>query len=344
MLKKLIKPNVKKLKSYSVPKIPYKVKLDANESPYDFALDKKILSSIKINRYPDPEAKELRKFLARKWNVKTGNILHGNGSDELIYYLIVAFGGPVLYPTPTFSMYAIISKAIGEDTIEIPLDKEFDLDIDKIIDSINKYKPKIIFLSTPNNPTGNSFSIDKMLIIIEESKGIVVIDEAYKPFSNSKSLIPLLSNYKNLVVMRSLSKIGLAALRLGFLVAHEEIIREVNKVRLPFNLNSLSQSYALNILKDNVKMNKHIDEIKKERLFLYNKLSNMSNVMPFPSDSNFILFRVKNAGNIYKMLTKDGILIRNVSDTIKDCLRVTVGKPSENREFIKCLKSILRDN
>ncbi|TAL22486.1 MAG: aminotransferase class I/II-fold pyridoxal phosphate-dependent enzyme, partial [Nitrospirae bacterium] len=217
-IKKLVMPNVQKLTAYNAKEIPCKVKLDANESPFSvFSVKCLVLSGKKtlqsLNRYPDPEAKELKKVIARNLNVNPENILMGNGSDELIYYLITTFGGTVLYPTPTFSMYGIISQALGQKKIEIPLDEEFDLDAEKILNIIKKNKPKLIFLSSPNNPTGNCFSSDRILKIIAASKGIVIADEAYQPFSSEKGFLPMLSDYKNLVILRTLSKIGLAGLR-----------------------------------------------------------------------------------------------------------------------------------
>ena len=249
-VKKFVKPNIYSLTAYQAKEIPCRVKLDANESPYGFADGYKVLKSVKTNRYPDPEAKTLKRLLAKEWGIRPANILQGNGSDELIYYLITAFGGPVLYPVPTFSMYGIIAQALGEKGIGIPLEADFDLDGDSMAVAIRREKPKLIFLSSPNNPTGNCFSSEKMLQIIEStsSKSLVIVDEAYHPFASEKGFLPMLGDYRNLVIMRTLSKIGLAGLRVGFLIASEEIIEQVNKVRLPFNLNALSQTMAAEIM------------------------------------------------------------------------------------------------
>ena len=219
-IKKLVKPNIRSLKAYKAKEIPCRVKLDANESPYGFT----VLKDIKTNRYPDPEALELRKLVARVWKVKYGNTLHGNGSDELIYYLINTFGGPVLYPVPTFSMYGIISQSLNAKKIEVPLDKDFDLDLGKMLKVIRKYKPKLIFLSSPNNPTGNAFSVEKIEKIIRASKGLVIVDEAYQDYSAKKSFLTLFKKYNNLVTLRTLSKIGLAGLRTGFMIADTDVV------------------------------------------------------------------------------------------------------------------------
>jgi len=266
--------------------------------------------------------------------------LQGNGSDELIYYLIATFGGPVLYPVPTFSMYGIIAQALGEKNTGIPLDREFDLDLDRIMAAIKRDRPKLIFLSSPNNPTGNCFSAEKILNIIERSKCIVVVDEAYQPFASKKGFLPLLKDYENLVIMRTLSKIGLAALRTGFLIADQGITKEVNKVRLPFNVNSLSQSVAIAALKQKKQMNSSVKAIISERKRLFREMEKIKGIRPFPSEANFILFSVGDPDNVYDSLIKRGILVRNIKDAVSGCLRVTVGRPAENAAFLRALREI----
>jgi histidinol-phosphate aminotransferase len=339
-LKKLVKKEVSALRAYQAKETTCRVKLDANESPYGFQEALKAVRKIQTNRYPDPEAKELKAVLSGELGVKPRNLLQGNGSDELIYYLIAAFGGPVLYPVPTFSMYGIIAQALGEKKKELPLDRDFDIDLEKMIAGLKRTKPKIVFLSSPNNPTGNCFSSEKILMIIEASKGIVVVDEAYQPFSSEKGFVPLLKDYENLVIMRTLSKIGLAALRFGFLVAHEDIIEEVNKVRLPFNVNALSQAVAVEALKKKKVLKKTIQEISAERDRMIQAMESMKGVTPFPSEANFILFRLKYPQKVYSRLLEKGILVRDVSDAIEGCLRVTVGLPGENDQFLSSLGKI----
>ena len=336
-IKKLVKPNVLKLKAYKAEEIPCKVKLDANESPYGF----RVLHNVHTNKYPDPEAKELRNLYARGLKIRAENVLHGNGSDELIYNLITTFGGPVLYPIPTFSMYGIIAQALGEKFAGLPLDEKFDIDMDGMNKHMIKSKPKIIFLSSPNNPTGNSFSSERILQIIKRSKGIVVVDEAYQQFSSRKSVIPLLKKHRNLVILRTLSKIGLAGLRTGFMIAHKDIINEVNKVRLPFNLNSLSQKVAIDTLNKPGELKSRIGTIVAERKRLFNEMIIMDGIKPFPSDANFILFHVNNPDKLHSDLLKRGVLVRNMKDIAGGCLRVTVGRPSENNIFLKNLKQLL---
>jgi len=335
-IRRLVRSNIRSLSAYNAKEIPCDIKLDANESPYGF----RVMSSW-MNRYPDPEARELRSVFAKKIGVSPGNLLHGNGSDELIYYLITVFGGPVLYPVPTFSMYGIISQALSVERIEVPLDSTFDLDMERMMREIKTLEPRLIFLSSPNNPTGNCFSHEKILKIIRSSGAIVVVDEAYQPFSSQDSFIPYIRKYNNLVVLRTLSKIGLAGLRVGFIIADRRIIEEVNKVRLPFNLNTLSQKIAIQALRDGKNIERAVRTIITERDKLYSKLIEMEGITPYPSQANFILFKADHPEKIYRGLLKQGILIRDMSSTLKGCLRVTVGKPSENRRFIKTLKGLL---
>ncbi len=341
-LRRLVKKEVSALRAYDAKETPCRIKLDANESPYGFPEALKAAVSIDTNRYPDPQAKGLRKLLAKEMGVKQENILQGNGSDELIYYLIATFGGPVLFPVPTFSMYGIISQALGEKKISIPLDEKFDLDTDRMLGAVRKEKPRLIFLSSPNNPTGNCFSTDGILKIVESSRGIVVVDEAYQPFSSEKGFLPLLKDYPNLAIMRTLSKVGLAALRLGFLIAAPEIVEEVNKVRLPFNVNSLSQAVAAEALKDRTRFRSFVQTIVSERKRLQEEMEKIEGVRPFPSEANFILFEVADPDRVSRSLLKKGVLVRNIKDAVTGCLRVTVGSPEENTAFLKALGASAR--
>ncbi len=345
-IKKLIKPGIRSLRAYQAEEIPCRIKLDANESPYSAINGQLSALSFKknlhaLNRYPDPQAISLRKLMAEGLKVKPQNILHGNGSDELIYNLITVFGGPVLYPVPTFSMYGIISQALGERKIDVPLDNEFDLDTEAFTKTIKRRTPKLIFLSSPNNPTGNCFSEDRISKIIRQSKGLVIVDEAYQPFSDKRSFIPLIKKYENLIVLRTLSKIGLAGLRVGFMIAGADIINEVNKVRLPFNVNSLSQKVAAEALQNKRQMRSDIRLIISERKRLFKGLEIMDGVKPYPSDANFIFFKVEDGDRVHSCLLRKGVLIRNMKGVADGGLRVTVGTPAENAAFLKALKQIL---
>jgi len=340
-IKRLVKPSVRGLVAYEAKEVPCRVKLDANESPYAFRLK---APKVETNRYPDPEARELRRLLARQMGTTVDNVLVGNGSDELIYYLITTFGGPVLFPTPTFVMYGVIATALGEKATGVQLDDDFDLDLSAMLKAIRKEKPKLVFLATPNNPTGNCFDTQSILRIVEAVKsGIVIVDEAYAPFATEGGMAPLLPDYPNMVIMRTLSKIGLAALRVGYMAGDQEVMAEVNKVRLPFNLNSYSQAYAVEALKDRKGMRGHISRIASERERLMEDLEAIDTIETFPSEANFIMLRADaGAKLVYEGLLKRGVLVRNLDAMIKGCLRVTVGTKSENNAFLKALKETLK--
>ena len=343
----LIRPGVRALKAYEAKEVPCKVKLDANESPYSPLPPEQALSNkdilCSLNRYPDPEAKALKQALARSLKVTEKNILLGNGSDELIYYLITTISGSVLFPVPTFVMYGVIAQALGEKAIAVPLDDTFDLDIEQMLSVVKKEKPGLVFLSSPNNPTGNCFSTDRIMKIIEVSKGIVVVDEAYQPFSSRRGFLPLLRDYKNLVILRTMSKIGFASLRVGYMIANEELIHQVNKVRLPYNLNSISQSIALQGIKNKMLVKARIKAITDERRRLFDRLASLPGISPYPSEANFILFKTANAAKIFQGLLKRGVLVKNMDKVISNTIRVTVGSPSENNLFIGSLKKALQD-
>jgi histidinol-phosphate aminotransferase len=338
-IKKLVRPNVRALRPYEAKEIPARVKLDANESPYGFPF----LKGVRTNRYPDPEAKELKRTFARTLKVRPGNILVGNGSDELIYYLINTFGGPVLYPVPTFSMYGIIAQVLGQKRVEVPLDSSFDLDLKNTLRAIREEKPRLVFLSSPNNPTGNCFSDEKITEIIKRTRGIVVVDEAYLAFSGQRGFVPRLRDYRNLVVMKTMSKIGLAALRVGFLVAGEAVIEETNKVRLPFNLNTVSQALAVRALTDRKGLRAAIASIVSERKKLFKEMSSLGDITVYPSEANFILFKVRSPRRVYSRLLEMGVLVRDMKGVVQGCLRVTVGTKGENDAFLRALKAAIKE-
>jgi len=340
-INRLVRREVRSLRAYEAKEVPCRVKLDANESPFDHQEVLGNLKGIPTNRYPDPEGKALKREAAKRWQVRQSQILLGNGSDELIYYLIATFGGPLLFPEPTFSMYGIIGRALGEEVIGVRLSKDMDLDLSGMEAAIRKHRPKLIFLSIPNNPTGNCFSSEKVLRITGLTKGIVVIDEAYQPFSSRRGYIPLLQDIENMVIMRTLSKIGFAALRAGFLIASEEIISEVNKVRLPFNVNSLTQRAALEVFRNWSGILKEAEKIVRERDTLFRELDSLEGVRAWPSEANFILFQVRDAGRVWNALLREGVLVRDMTGTMRDTLRVTVGRAEENRFFLDRLKKVL---
>lgn len=345
-----VKKGIQRLSAYSVPHVDCRVKLDGNESPFSLPpeiLEKvlKVIKKVPINRYPDPGARVLREKISRIIGFPSEGIVLGNGSDELIGMLMTTFSGGtgrVLYPVPTFSMYRIMGIALGLKPVEIELDEGFDIDVDVTLKEIKRKNPDLIFLASPNNPTGNRFSDERIFNILSGSNGIVVLDEAYCDFSG-RTFLSLIEKYENLVVLRSMSKVGFAGIRMGMLFGRDEIAREINKVRLPYNVNSFSQRIAEVIL-DNVEfVGKNAQLITLERDRVYNALKLMSGVEVYPSDANFILFRVNDADRVFGGLIERGVLIRNFNSPgrLKNCLRVTIGTPEENDTFLVALGKVL---
>ena len=348
-----VRPDIVNLKPYVVNKVPHKIKMDANENPYDIPkhikehINKEIIKH-HFNRYPDPIAEELRTALAEELGVNPNQILIGNGSDELISYIISAFGGSdagVIFPTPTFAIYEIFAKLWGTKTLNIPLSEEFDIKSDELILAMNSVKRSIVFISFPNNPTGNCFSEQAIAEIIDNSKSsIIVIDEAYYEFSK-RTFLRLLGLHNNIIILRTFSKAyGLAGLRIGYMVANKEIIDEITKVKMVYNINSLSQKIALILLKYKNEMSEYINIILNERDKLISELSKKNELKVFKTDANFILFRAKtDAQFLFSELLKNGILIRNLDEPglLKNCLRVTVGKPEENIAFMSVINKVL---
>ncbi len=345
----LVRPAVRGLAAYHVDETFVRVKIDAMENP--FLLPVKIRKGIGtsaqqalINRYPDPSAKKLKQAIARYWKMDPERMLLGNGSDELIQAVVLAFGGPVLAPTPSFAMYEITARALSQRAVTVPLTNEFELDSDAVISAAKRTKAKVIFLACPNNPTGNRFSDTAVRRILEKTNAVVVIDEAYYSFSG-KTFLPFLKKHPNMIILRTLSKIGLAGLRVGVLTASKEIIAELNKIRLPYNINTLSQAAGLVALRHGSMLNAQISLLISERRKLYNALLRTPGVTPFPTETNFILMWIeKDATKVFQALKKRGILVKNLDrpGPLKGCLRVTVGTPAENKEFLKNLQGIIK--
>ncbi|MBI5750209.1 MAG: histidinol-phosphate transaminase [Nitrospinae bacterium] len=355
----LVKKDVRELKPYQVESIQCRIKLDAMENPYPMpeSLMRKVMegvSRVEINRYPDPSASRLKSIISAQTGISLDSIIIGNGSDELIQMILTIFGeegDKVLFPAPTFSMYDIISKSLSLETEAVPLREDWELPLDKFLHEIERIKPKVIFISYPNNPTGNCFDRESILKILQKAKGIVVIDEAYYDFSR-KTFLPYLKEFKNLIIIRTLSKIGMAGLRIGYLMADKEICRELNKVRLPYNSNSVSQEIASIILENRIEIQKQIEAIILERDRLTERLKEIKGIKPFFSETNFVLFKlvvseanlkVRDGKDMFLRLANSGILVRNFgSDSyLKDCLRVTVGTHEEDNKFLDVIQKFM---
>lgn len=336
--------------SYHVPDAADVIKLDAMENPWSFPAEvdaawRESLAGIELNRYPDPVARELHAPLRDQMQVPdSASLLLGNGSDEIIQFILMSLAGPgrtVLAPSPSFVMYDVLAKACGMEYAAVPLGEDFVLDMHAMSKAIEEHEPAVIFLASPNNPTGNLFERSQVEAIISIAPGLVVIDEAYQPFAGS-SFMSRLENCPNLVVMRTLSKVGLAGLRLGVVAGHSEWLDEFNKLRLPYNINSLTQATAAFALRHWDVFQQQIDAICAERARVFEALSAMPGIRPWPSQTNFILFRSESetADELHARLLSEGILIKNLhrsGSPLENCLRVTIGSPDENDAFLDCL-------
>ena len=348
----LVRDEVKCLLPYEPHDYPDLIKLDANENPYSFPREvmerlAKELARNGLPRYPDPLSRELREALAAYTGLEPRNTLAGNGSDELIQLILLTFGGNgkrVIIPSPTFVMYQIHSTITGAVPIEVPLTEAFDLDMAPLLNEIAHPDTKVVFLCTPNNPSGNLIPLDQIKEVLDRAKCLVVVDEAYFEFGG-KTVIPLLQEYKNLVILRTFSKaFALAGLRVGYLLANEEVIRELTKVKQPYNLNTFSQRAALAVLEHRAVFEDLISLIITERDRLFAEMKNIAGIHLFPTGANFILFRtIKPASEVHQELVEGGVLIRNLSNVagLANCLRVTVGKKEENDIFLAKLKKIM---
>ncbi|BAW80976.1 histidinol-phosphate aminotransferase [Candidatus Nitrosoglobus terrae] len=349
-----IRPEVRQLSAYQVMDAAGLIKLDAMENPYTWPPELveawlAQLREVSVNRYPDPQSRSLKLRLQHYMEVpKDKEIILGNGSDEIIQMILLAVAGSdrvIVAPEPTFVMYRQIATMLGLRYQGVPLRDDFSLDLPAMLQVLQKQAPAVVFLAYPNNPTGNLFSEKEIQTIIEAAPGLVVVDEAYSVFAG-KTFMPQLSDYDQLLVMRTLSKVGLAGLRLGMLVGSPIWMRELEKIRLPYNINLLTQVSTEFALKHGGELDRQAQNIRSDRSSLQHALQQLPGLQIYPSDANFILFRTLpyQAQEIFTALKSRGILIKNLSShggLLADCLRVTVGTPEENRIFIETLKDIL---
>ena len=340
----LVRANIKELKPYSSARDEYKdattkevIFLDANENPFENG----------VNRYPDPQQHAVKVLLSEMKNVETGNILLGNGSDEVLDLLFRAFCEPnvdnVITLPPTYGMYAVLANINAIENRTGLLSDNFQPRVDSILKAVDA-QSKILFLCSPNNPTGNSFSIETIEALLLRFRGLVVIDEAYIDFSDEKSWLEKLKKYPNLVITQTLSKAyGLAGIRLGVCYASQQIIAILNTIKPPYNINELSQQRAIERLLQADEVAQEIVKIKEERTYLVSNLKTINYVQEiYPSACNFVLIKVDNATKRYDQLITKGIVIRNrtTQPLCENCLRLTVGTRLENSRLIQVLKEI----
>ncbi|MEL7833872.1 histidinol-phosphate transaminase [Fodinibius sp. Rm-B-1B1-1] len=344
-LNQLVRPNIQNLTPYHSAREDFEegLLLDANEN----SLGAPFTDNQKLHRYPDPNQKQLRQLIADWRGVRPQNIFTGVGSDEGIDLLYRIFCRPgkdrVLTTPPTYGMYKVSASIHDIEVDEVLLDKNFGLRPDAILEAVNPHT-KLLFLCSPNNPTGNTFEDKSIQKILKNFGGIVVIDEAYIDFSEQQSWAAKVAQYPNLVVLQTLSKsFGLAGIRLGISYAQEEIINYMMKVKAPYNINKLTAKYAIKGLQSWDTVQFRIDAIKKERKRLKDKLQELKQVNHvYDSEANFLLATFDNAHTVYQQLAEKDIIIRYRGDQplCDNCLRITVGTPDENEQLISALKAL----
>ena len=342
-LNKLIRPAIKAMKSYSSARDEFEsqdedlVFLDANENPFPNGL----------NRYPDPQQMQLKNKLAALKGLRPSQILCGNGSDEVLDLIFRAFCEPnkdaIITLTPTYGMYAVLANINGIQQQCVSLTADFQIDVPAVLNAIRP-NSKLLFICSPNNPSGNVMSRTAIKEILKAFKGLVVIDEAYIDFTDTQSWLDHLSEYPNLVVTQTLSKAyGLAGIRLGICYASEEIIAVLNKIKPPYNINSLTQKAAISAISQRENTKQQLKTILDQRTELIKEFKKIAWIEKLhPTDANFILIRVDNANLRYEQLKNKGIIVRNRTreDGCTNCLRITVGTAEENKRLINTLNTL----
>ena len=342
-----LRTDIRNINAYHVPSAKNMLKMDAMESPFGVPEELKdefleYISHSEVNRYPDANAKELQATLRSLMDIpKDFGVLLGNGSDELIQLLSLACssGDLIMSFEPSFVMYELVSKFAQLNYHGMPLDENFEIDLNSTLLAIKSKKPKLIFIAYPNNPTGNSFDYDVIREIIESTDALVVLDEAYYAYSE-KSFLAEIKNFSNLVVLRTISKIGFAGLRLGLLVGSQETIEQLNKLRLPYNINILTQASANFLLKGRQRILSNAKIIINERRRLYDELSLIPGLTVYPSQANFLLVKAENAKLLLESLKDSGILIKGftISTQLENFVRISVGEAKENNVLLEYIK------
>ncbi len=335
---KLVRNNVKDLIPYSCARDEFRgnaaIFMDANENPYG-----------SLNRYPDPYQEELKLAISELRNITTDRIFLGNGSDEIIDLCIRIFCNPgvdkALIFTPTYGMYQVAAAVNDINIIRIPLNSAFHIDFEKVLHWLSDNSLKLIIVCSPNNPTGNYMDKTTLERIIIEFKGIVLLDEAYIDFADMPSFRDQTGKYPNLIVMQTFSKaFGLASVRVGIAYTNPAIVKYFNKMKPPYNISMINQQAVLQKLRNTDDFMDEVRKIRDGRMMLAEELSKLTVIEKvYPSDANFLLVKVKNSGLLYNYLAGLGIIVRDRNSVIENCLRITVGKESENIELVKALKS-----
>jgi histidinol-phosphate aminotransferase len=350
-----IRQDVQSMHAYAIQDSAGMVKLDAMENPHRLPADLQRalgerLGALAINRYPGGRVDDLRRALAAHAGMPEGfDLMLGNGSDELISLLAMACdvpGASILAPLPGFVMYAMSAQLQGLAFHGVPLTADFELDEAAMLTAIDQHKPAIVYLAYPNNPTGNLWNddtIEKIVLAQGAQGGLVVMDEAYQPFA-SKSYMDRITRHAHVLLMRTLSKFGLAGVRLGYMVGPKALVAEIDKVRPPYNISVLNTECALFALAYSEVFAEQAKEVRRQRDLLQLALAVLPGVVPFPSQANMILVRMPRAAHTFEQLKARGILVKNVSamhPLLSNCLRLTVGTESENNQLLLALKDAL---
>jgi len=356
LIANVIREDIRAIGAYVVPDASGYIKLDAMENPYELPrelreeLGQRLAEAV-LNRYPTGSYATLKEQVIGKLGIPAGyDVMLGNGSDELIQIVATTVANQkrratILAPVPAFVMYARSAQFAGADFVGVPLQKDFSLDMDAMLKAIALHQPAVVFLAYPNNPTGNLFATEDIEAILQAQgeHGLVVVDEAYQPFAR-ETFMDRLGDFENLVVMRTVSKLGLAGIRLGYMTAAPQLLAEFEKVRPPYNVNVLTQVAAEFVLDHVEVLDAQAASINDERARLAAELAALPGVEVFPSAANFISMRVPDAAAVCAKLFEAKVLIRNLSKmhgSLANCIRVTVSTPEENSAFLNALKAAL---
>ena len=358
--KQVIRPDVQAMHAYHVSDASGFVKLDVMESPFrlpDWLAKEvgEVVANLELNRYPVPTALKLRALIKDVMQVPAGcEVLLGTGSDECIQYITAAVareGAVVMAPAPSFAMFQLYAQFYRLPFIGVPLNPDFTLNVERFLAAMAQHRPALVWIAFPNNPTGNPFAVADIERIIRAAPGLVVIDEAYQPFAGA-TFMPRITEFDNLVVLRTVSKIGMAGVRLGYVAGHPEWINEFDKTRSPFNVSVLSEAVAIKLLENKAVLDAQAAIVRAERDRLVESLTGLPGVTQFPSAANFVLVRIGGDGKgsagagtrVFDAMKREGVLVKNFSGghpMLDNCLRLTVGTPDENRAMLAALKSAL---
>lgn len=351
----LVRENIQGLLPYEPHNFENVIKLDANENPYPFPQEVKEkiyeeFNKLDMNRYPDPQSLSLREAIANYTDMDKEQIIVGNGGDEVLQMLMLAFtgqGDEVLIAPPTFAVYKIAATIAGAKTVEVPLKEDYSIDLDGLLTKVSQEVTKVTILCTPNNPTGNLVSKDVVEAVCQRARGLVLVDEAYYEFGQETAK-ELIEKYNNLIILRTFSKaFGLAGLRVGYLLANKEVITQLNRVKLAYNMNIFSQTAARVVIENIQYFQPLINKIIVERAWLSEELAQIQGVKVFPSKANYIFIRVEgDAAKIHHQLIDEGVLVRFLGNGpgAINCLRITIGQKEENQLVVEKLKKVMQKN